>query len=429
MNSPDTMQLPNSSSPMIDNAMYPTIAATKTYNEAARRASEPPPYENIYGPSTDDINSGKQRMGTFEYLARGGIENTAKKLYNTINEKRNRKKLEIEYEQLLSMGEKGADILYQDAINTYGQGITQWIPRKTAFYDKTTGAFQPHNYAEKVAYGIAMFEAKLEKERLAEQERLAKEQEQQAREQGLKTVGDIVSGANSRQDAASKIAAAGLDPSEHVDVIKTIPELPTDKDKAMTGYYNRMPKPNADRGKDLNDPKSIINDLEKRKIEYLKLKQAKQAELREMNKQDPNIDADILKEITKIDRILTGIDRQIEEENTKVKGESPLSLPSPRSQSLAAAVKNSISENIPSGFNLDEAGLTITDPNGNPQMGMFDDLVVSKVLDMMDQQGILLPGLPEDGSGRSGIIKKSISEAGLESTLEALEQIKSSQGE
>ena len=117
-----------------------------------------------------------------------------------------------------------------------------------------------------------------------------------------------------------------------------------------------MPKPNADRGKDLNDPKSIINDLEKRKIEYLKLNQAKQAELREMNKQDPNIDADILKEITKIDRILTGIDRQIEEENTKVKGESPLSLPSPRSQSLAAAVKNSISENIPSGFNLDESG-------------------------------------------------------------------------
>ena len=62
-------------------------------------------------------------------------------------------------------------------------------------------------------------------------------------------------------------------------------------------------------------------------------------------------------------------------------------------------------------------------------MGMFDDLVVSKVLDMMDQQGILLPGLPQDGSGRSSIIKKSISEAGLESTLEALEQIKSSQGE
>ena len=428
------------SAELIDKNMSGVIGAQKNYAQATEAANSPLPFETISGPTTDMINNGQSRMGTFEYLARGGIENSAKRLANKIAIQQREKQQKQQYEQLLEMGEKGAAMLYQDALNTYGEPIRNWIPPTTFFYDEKTGAFMPHEYAKKVAYGIQMYETALEKSAQQEKEVLAQKQAEEARVRGLQTVGGIVRDATTQQGAAAQIAQAGLNPDEYD---KSLSRIPSEKDKAQTGYYNRMPSTSGSGGgggKDKTDPQAIINTLESRKIEYEKMKQAKQAELRDPARNfDVNVDNGIMADIKKFERAIAGIDRQIEEQKALAKGQSPNSLPSEKSAALANRIRESVAEKLPQGhgqrkllgvklgeaqnpYTLGNDGI-VTDDQGNPQYAMYDDLIVSGVLDMMDQRGITLPGLPGDGAGRADVIARSIKEAGLESTLEILEEL------
>lgn len=413
----------NSTYGMIDRAMQEPVRALQQYNRTVEEAQEPLPFQTITGPSAESINNGQTNMGTFEYLARGGIENSAKKVTNQIVAKRRQQQMRAQFEQLLEMNEKGADILYNDAVQTYGDAIKNWIPPKTFFYDQKTGAFMPYKYAEHVAYGVNMFEK-------AKQKALQRQQAQ-----------TIVGSAQSRQQAAAGMIGSGLNPDDYKQSLEAIPtandlaapkktaaeidELKTreERNRAQAGYYNRMPKAGGGSGKNTT-PAEIINTLEKRRLEYEKLLQDKRNELRSPNKgTNPDVDQKILNDIRKIERTIGGIEREIEQEKMKSRGEDPTNAPSGESMVMADSIRGAVQSMLSKGYSLDDRNLMIYDNKGNPVPGAYDQHVVWAVLDMMDRQKIKLPGLGEDQGGRADKIRQSIKTYGLEATIDALTSV------
>jgi hypothetical protein len=80
------------------------------------------------------------------------------------------KRMRSMYEQLLVSGTKGADKIYQSALETYkndkdtqGQGIDAWIPPRELFYDQETGQFLPHQYYQAINTGVQKFRQDVEK--------------------------------------------------------------------------------------------------------------------------------------------------------------------------------------------------------------------------------------------------------------------------
>lgn len=413
---------------LIDRNMAGVTQANKDYAQYGRDVSlEEKPFQTIGGPTAADVNSGANRMGTFEFLARGGIDNTAKSLANNIWEKRRKKEQMAQFEQLLTMQEKGGQLLYDDAVKTYGEQIKEWIPPTSFFFDQETGAFMPYKYAERVAYGITAYEKAL------------------AKAQQMQTIGNAMVGAENRQDAAAGVIGAGGEVKDYKDAIETIPKTmdakeiseidknkemintyktEQDKNKAMSGYYNRMPKADGSGGKP-KTPQENINQLQGRILQYEGLIKGLQSELRDPNRNpDAEADTEIGKKIKTYERAIGELKRDIDREKAKVEQSTQYTPPSAESYATADELYNSIYQNVPEGYTVDDQAMEVMDDQGNVQPGMYDEAVLSRVLHMMDMEQIKLPQLGPTQGGRAALIKKSIRSAGLKETIDALLQLK-----
>lgn len=185
-------------------------------------APEPLPFETIAGPSAATVNTPSQSQSQLpvtagSFYARGGLTNTAKNIVNNITRDRQYRESQGKYEQLLAAGERGADNLYNEAIQTYGDQIKNWIPPKIFFYDND-GVFMPHKYAQSVYLGLLKFEENQKKDN----EKLAKRAEYQ-------TIAGAIQGAPTQQAAAANVAQLGYNPEEYS---KTYSTIPTAKDEA-----------------------------------------------------------------------------------------------------------------------------------------------------------------------------------------------------
>ncbi len=454
MNGPDLMTISRpddvtGAGELIDRNMGGVIQGNQEYNQYARDASlQSAPFETVGGPDAASMSSGQSKMGTFEFLARGGIDNTAKGLANNISEKRRKKEQIAQFEKLLSMNEQGGKLLYDDAIKTYGPEIREWIPPVSFFYDQETGAFMPYKYAERVAYGITAYE------------------KAKAKAQQVQTISGSLAGAQSRQEAAAGVIGAGGDVKEYDDAIKTLPPAMTDKDRsdiavnderiktygsqqglndaraktyeteqslnrAKQGYYNRMPKAGSGgSGGRPKTPQDNINQLQDRIIKYENLIRTSRAELRDPNRNpDADSDMEIAKRIKSYERAVGELKRDIDREKALItSAAADEELPSVESYVLSDEIMSSIYKDIPDGYTLDEENLEVLNESGEPEPGMYDELILSRVLLRMDDEGIKLPQLGPSQGGRAALIKQSIAKVGLKSTLDALQQLKASSG-
>ncbi len=195
----------------------PAIPAMDEYNKISgnirdlntKIALNEPMYPQVTGPTAQSVNqaAAQQQPQTWsEFTARGGIGNTAMQTVNKVRNHMNKKKLEDMYIQLLEAGERGAEAAYNDAVKTYGQEVTNWIPEKSLFYDES-GIFLPHKYYQSMALGIKKFK----------QNELQKQETAQA--------GQVIGGAATPQEAAAGVMRQGIEPGQFKDVYSTVPTI------------------------------------------------------------------------------------------------------------------------------------------------------------------------------------------------------------
>lgn len=112
----------------------------------------------------DVIQSQGRPRSLFEFQARGGIGNTVvdavkRAKLNIIHEQ-----MRKEYGRLLSMGDRGAAIVYEDALKKYPDA-KMFLPPPTFFINPKTGHIDdPHNYYKHLMAGIIKYKEKIEPE-------------------------------------------------------------------------------------------------------------------------------------------------------------------------------------------------------------------------------------------------------------------------
>ena len=211
---------------VIDTNLAALSAQTRDYNKTkTAMADSPLPMGTISGPTANTVNAGGAGAPRTraEFLARGGLGNTVMQSVNNLSKKRDRQKLEGMYETLLAAGEQGAKNAYEDAIGTYSEEIKDWIPSPARFYD-AEGVFQPHNYYEKMSFGIDAFK----KDKTAKAKQAAEYQ----------AVGSAIGSSATKADAASKVYNSGFNAGDHTGPIGFMNEvkLVTDEDRANAEY-------------------------------------------------------------------------------------------------------------------------------------------------------------------------------------------------
>lgn len=141
-----------------------------------------------------------------EFGARGGISNTAMQTVQNVRNYMNKKKLRNLYLQLLEAGKRGAEAAYNDAVSTYGQEVSDWIPESDYFVDEE-GTFLPHKYYQALALGVRKFK------------------QNKLRQQETSQAGEIVSQAATPQEAVGGVMQAGIEPTQFKGVYDAIPSI------------------------------------------------------------------------------------------------------------------------------------------------------------------------------------------------------------
>jgi hypothetical protein len=238
-----------------NSSLYETIASqTRSAGDDLAKAQsdtkQPLPFQTITGPTLQSANQNPQQApSSAEFFARGGLSNSVKQIANEVTGQNRIKVYQNAYERLLQMGEQGADLVYDDAVKTYGEDVKEWIPPKMYFFDDK-GTFMPHKYAQSVYVGIQKFK----------ENSLAKKNYQ--------TVATIIQNAKSRQEAASNLIAAGIDPTQFEKQINAIPsevdKSTIDVNNSKKGYYERLPKGGSSKGTSPQTEKDLVfNDAKK----------------------------------------------------------------------------------------------------------------------------------------------------------------------
>lgn len=207
----------------LDKHYAPIVRAQQDLSTVEQENQSSLPFETVSGPTARTVNSASSvPRSRAEFLARGGIGNTAVEAVNKAEKKKRRKQYESAYMNLLEQGERGADALYEDAVRKYGEEVKEWVPPKTFFYDKKTGAFMPHEYAKKVLVGVQKFK----EDKKTREAALAEEQRKQLE---YKTVAGNLAVADSPGGAAVGVGMSGIDPKNYKELYNLIP---SEKDKA-----------------------------------------------------------------------------------------------------------------------------------------------------------------------------------------------------
>jgi hypothetical protein len=181
-------------------------SGAKEITTATRKAREElSAMPTVTGPTSQSVNEGAPGSPrTFsEFTARGGIKNTAQRMMNEIKTKKIERNLLDANTRIIAAGERGAEALYNDAIATYGSGVTEFIPPKTFYYDEE-GTFMPWKYVQAVYLGTQKFK---ETQKVKSERQMA---------------GTIISGAQSPQAAAAGILGAGQDVKPYEDAVGKI---------------------------------------------------------------------------------------------------------------------------------------------------------------------------------------------------------------
>jgi hypothetical protein len=119
-------------------------------------------------------------MSKVDYAIRGGRGNTAMNAIKQAKQTKKRNTIKRMYEDLISRREQGAKILYDDAVNVYGDGVKEFIPPMDLYYNDE-GLFEPHKYAKSVKVGLD----KYKEARAKQEEELRKKEEEEAKKQRL----------------------------------------------------------------------------------------------------------------------------------------------------------------------------------------------------------------------------------------------------
>jgi hypothetical protein len=149
------------------------------------------------------------------------------------------------------------------------------------------------------------------------------------------------------------------------------------------------------------------------------------AELRDPNRNpDADADGEISKRVKSFERVIGELKQDIDREKAKLNNDPNYVPPGAESYIIADDLMNDISSRLGAGYSIDEENGEVLNENGEVQPGMYDEYVLSQVLNTMDEQGIKLPQLGPDQKGRAAIIKQAIAATGLAETIDALNQLK-----
>jgi len=176
------------------------------------------------GPTAADVNNAAPvPRNRADFLARGGLSNTAMNVMQKIQRRQQWNTMKKRFEQILAMGEKGADAVYNDAINTYGPEVQPWIPKKEFFFDAQTGQFMPYQYAKAVYVGVQKFK-----------EDKATRDAQERQQQGRMEAAPIIAGARNAQEAAAGLLATGQDLKDYSPILNEFPSQESPLQQAKT---------------------------------------------------------------------------------------------------------------------------------------------------------------------------------------------------
>jgi hypothetical protein len=208
----------------------------------------------VSGPTAESVNSGAANSPrTFaEFTARGGIKNTLQQMRNSIKSIKIERNLLDANSRILAAGEKGADALYADTIATYGQGISEFIPKKSLYYD-SDGIFMPKQYVNAVYLGTQKFK------------------EAQAQKETRMQAGTIIGNSMSPQAANAEMLRSNIDP------------VPYEKPIGTIETAEELAKKQSDIASTQAGTLSTEQDIEKKKLENADLPAMNQAKMNEMN--------------------------------------------------------------------------------------------------------------------------------------------------
>jgi hypothetical protein len=187
---------------------------------------EEPPVDPVVGGGDQYVGgvtaqsvAGQQRpvQSESDFFARGGLTNTANDAMNKIAQRKQQRFLQQAYEQYLEMGEKGADVVYNDAIAKYStkdadgnvidDEVKTYLPPKDVYYDDN-GRFMSHQYAQAIYVGVNKYKEKHDKDL-----------EDLKTEQANVAAAGAIPGSPDQEEAARRatVAAAGHKTGEMVD--------------------------------------------------------------------------------------------------------------------------------------------------------------------------------------------------------------------
>jgi hypothetical protein len=252
-------------------------SAARDLQTAQSNMEAPLPFSGqVGGVNAPSMNSQSAPISSrAEFAARGGIGNTARGMMQQAEQQMRLKEYQKTYEKYLAMGEKGADVAYQEAVGTYGEQVKEYVPPKEFFYDEK-GVFLPHQYAKAVYVGVQKYKEDMGKAK-------AKAEEEAQKQQKYRDLGGVLRNAESPMGAYAETFEQGKDASELIPFMKD------------------FPKP--------------VDDLERRKTEAeISLKNAQAGKTRREVQQRPETDPTFEKakrERTESAKVVAGIDKQI----------------------------------------------------------------------------------------------------------------------
>lgn len=120
--------------------------------------------ENVFGPPPP-MDTGQTGIlksparGKVDAIVRGNIQETMKNLSGSMGKRKRHVELKKQFENILALQEKGADMIVIDAMESLGPEIKEYIPPKELFIDPKTGAFNSLEFAKRAYIGIKNYKA------------------------------------------------------------------------------------------------------------------------------------------------------------------------------------------------------------------------------------------------------------------------------
>lgn len=383
---------------MIDfqTGMGPTISGRKNLQMEMDEVKDNIPFPTISGTTAQSVNQQAPAPTTMAgFAARGGIGNTAKQTANGIYSEIEKKRLKKMYEEYLLAGERGADTLYNDAIQTYGEGIRDWIPPKQFYYDEK-GIFLPDKYAQSVFVGTQKF--KLEQ---AKQQKLLEEQARKRQEAQI--VGQSIGAAKSPQEAAATAGMAGVNPQDYDKAFKTIPDPNAKEPYEIEKLKAETKRALAQAAKAYRDSQKSGTESAAVKIANLKqnnvglygtVQRYRQilSDLKANDAEFPEINEDI-KQVQNQIRENDALIRTLQKEANLEPTEPPPPATSPEVSSAAESIRAGMKRLAPKRYSIgDNVGReTYVDKSGKPRDDLYDQAMAMQVVTFAKRNGFDLP--------------------------------------